>query len=521
MRTNLPVSQREYDFPADELLVSTTDTRGIIQHCNGAFERVSGFSREELTGQPHNLVRHPDMPPEAFADMWRTIGRSGIWTGIVKNRRKNGDHYWVQANVTPVMEAGQLCGYMSVRTKPTREQVREAEAVYARILRERGQRQTVGLHAGQVRLHGVRGWVQRAANASLTLRLAGLLLVLALLAMLPDLARGMPSAEAWGRLALLAVGAVAVLVWFQWQVVAAARRIDRMAAELAACSLGSAGGTLRCVAPLDRVVRSLRQTSINLGAVVGDVRAEVEGFVRSADDIAQGGRDLAARTEAQAGSLEQTAAAMEQLASTVQHSAEGAADVSRESTQSTALAQRGGEAVRAAGHTMQAIEQSSRRVEEIVQVIEGIAFQTNILALNAAVEAARAGEQGRGFAVVAAEVRALAQRSATAAREIGHLIGASNRQVAEGVRQMQDAGATIEQVVESVARVDVLVGQISVAAREQAQGIAQVNAAVEHLDGMTQHNAALVEQSAASAAGLEQGAHTLLGAVRVFHFGRP
>ena len=137
MRVNLPVSNSEYDFPGNELLMSTTDSKGVITHCNAAFMRVSGFAMDELMGQPHSLVRHPDMPPEAFKDMWSTIGHGRCWQGIVKNRRKNGDHYWVRANVTPVLVDGKPQGYMSVRSKPTREEVVAAQALYEKIRQER------------------------------------------------------------------------------------------------------------------------------------------------------------------------------------------------------------------------------------------------------------------------------------------------------------------------------------------------------------------------------------------------
>ena len=137
MRINLPVTQQEYAYPSDVMLVSSTDTKGFITHCNRAFVDVSGYTYEELIGQNHNLIRHPDMPPEAYKDMWQTIGRGRPWTGYVKNRRKNGDHYWVEANVTPIMEGGKPVGYLSVRKVPSREQVRAAEGLYAKIAAER------------------------------------------------------------------------------------------------------------------------------------------------------------------------------------------------------------------------------------------------------------------------------------------------------------------------------------------------------------------------------------------------
>jgi aerotaxis receptor len=232
--------------------------------------------------------------------------------------------------------------------------------------------------------------------------------------------------------------------------------------------------------------------------------------------VSRSSQDLSARTEAQAGSLETTASSMEQLASTVRQTADMAEQVSRQSAQSTQVAQRGGEAVQAVGASMQAIEVSSKKVGEIIAVIEGIAFQTNILALNAAVEAARAGEQGRGFAVVATEVRSLAHRSSTAAKEIRELIGASVQQVANGSGQMRSAGQTMHEVVDSVAQVSALIQQISSATKEQSTGIAQVNQSVNQLDTATQQNAALSEESAAAAIAMNQSTATLRRSVGVF-----
>ena len=229
--------------------------------------------------------------------------------------------------------------------------------------------------------------------------------------------------------------------------------------------------------------------------------------------------DLSARTESQASSLEETAAAMEQLASTVLQTSETAAKVSHESAQSSDIATRGGQAVQEVGAAMQQMKLSSTKISEIVGVIEGIAFQTNLLALNAAVEAARAGEQGRGFAVVAGEVRALAQRSASSAKEISGLIGVTVNQIASGAQQMDHAGTTIEGVVHAVERVSTLVQQISSATKEQSQGIAQVNEAVTQLDTVTQQNAALVEESAAAAQGLKESAVSLGRSVDVFRLG--
>jgi aerotaxis receptor len=255
---------------------------------------------------------------------------------------------------------------------------------------------------------------------------------------------------------------------------------------------------------------------MNLRAAIGDVRFEIEEISQMTEEVSRSSQDLSARTEAQASSLETTASSMEQLASTVRQTADMAEQVSQQSALSTQVADRGGEAVQAVGASMQAIETSSKKVGEIIAVIEGIAFQTNILALNAAVEAARAGEQGRGFAVVATEVRSLAHRSSTAAKEIRELIGASVQQVANGSGQMRAAGQTMHEVVDSVGQVSALIQQISNATKEQSVGIAQVNQSVNQLDTATQQNAALSEESAAAATALNQSTATLRRSVEVF-----
>ena len=177
MRINLPVTADEYDFPADSMLVSTTDTKGLITHCNAAFTNASGYTYSELIGQPHNLIRHPDMPAQAYKDMWSTIGRGQTWTAMVKNRRKDGGFYWVQANVTPIMDGGKPRGYMSVRTKATREQVRAAEALYAQLRSDAAQQRSgVRLVGGYLQHAGLRGVLQRLGALSST-RLLGLMLL--------------------------------------------------------------------------------------------------------------------------------------------------------------------------------------------------------------------------------------------------------------------------------------------------------------------------------------------------------
>jgi methyl-accepting chemotaxis protein len=250
--------------------------------------------------------------------------------------------------------------------------------------------------------------------------------------------------------------------------------------------------------------------------IVARVRQGSESVATASAEIAQGNHDLSARTEQQASALQQTAASMEELGSTVRQNADNARQANQLAASASGVAQQGGETVAQVVETMKGINDSSRKIADIIGVIDGIAFQTNILALNAAVEAARAGEQGRGFAVVASEVRSLAGRSAEAAREIKALISASVERVAQGNEQVEKAGATMEEVVAAIRRVSDIVGEISAASSEQSEGVSQVGEAVTQMDQATQQNAALVEEMAAAASGLKAQADELVQAVAVF-----
>ncbi|WP_247652744.1 methyl-accepting chemotaxis protein [Ideonella aquatica] len=500
-----------------ETLVSTTDLDSIITYCNPAFVRISGFDKDELIGQPHNLVRHPDMPEEAFRDLWATVKSGRTWSACVKNRRKDGDHYWVLANVTPIVRDGRTVGYMSVRTKPSADQVREAEALYARMRDEKraGRLDTV-LKGAEVTRAGWRGAVRQATRIGLRGRIAMATLMPACLAVAlgqRDLGHDW---VAWVA-ALAALSLAAVMAW--WLTTSIRRPLEQVTAIAARI----AAGDLTQTVPTSRadeiglLLRAVNQLNVNLQAIVGDVRREVDGIGHASRDVAAGSQDLSQRTESQASSLQQTAASVEQLDGTVKNNAESARAANRLAHDAARVADAGGAEMDEVVATMGRIDLASRRIADIIQVIDGIAFQTNILALNAAVEAARAGEQGRGFAVVAAEVRSLAQRSAEAAKEIKGLISQSGDQVAEGSRTVASAGETMKQIVASVDRVSKLIAEIATGTEQQACGITQVNQAVALLDTATQQNAALVEQSAAAAGMLNQQAAVLTESVRIFH----
>jgi aerotaxis receptor len=512
MRVNTPVTQREHDWPASWMIVSTTDNQGRITHCNHAFVEVSGFSYDELMGQPHHVVRHPDMPPEAFRDMWATIGHGRPWSGVVKNRCKNGDHYWVMAHVTPVLEDGKPKGYVSVRVKPTREQVQAAEALYARIAQERDSgRQTVKLHAGGVRRTGWRDWPMRIQRLTLTQRMA--LMLWGSVGVMAAMAGA--GAGSWAMTGVLALLLGSIAWWFYRSVGLPLHQASKMAAQVAGCNLN---GVIEYDPrhPLGKLMRRLWLINLNMRAVVDDVRSEVVRMTAFSREIAEGSRSLSDRTEQQSCDVQRTASAMEQMTSAVRQTADHAKQVASLADTATRVAGQGGQAVGEIVGTMDDIESTSRRVGEIIGVIEGIAFQTNILALNAAVEAARAGEQGRGFAVVASEVRALAHRVGEAAKEVRTLVGASVEQVTDGSRRVRAAEAIIAELVGSVHQVGGLVGQITGAALEQSRGIADVNGAVSSIDTSTQQNAALAEETAAASGSLETRAATLMRAVQVF-----
>lgn len=515
MRVNLPVTNTSAELNDQKSIVSKTDLKGLITYVNPYFIEVSGFTEEELIGAPQNLVRHPDMPVEAFADMWRVL-KSGLpWTGMVKNRCKNGDFYWVLANVTPVIERGQIVGYMSVRSRPSREQVASTEAIYLRF--KEGRAQGLAISHGSVVRTGLIARLASLRDMSLSLRLslglglsAGMLLLMTVVSLM--------SGQAGWIAAVNAIGSALLL--FTWlslhqAIITPLRLATRVSRAIAGGDLSTRFAASRSD-DMGQLLQALQQMNANLVAVVGDVRANVEAIHFGSREIAQGNMDLSSRTEAQASSLEETAASMEQFAATVKQNADNAGQGNHLAHSASEVAMRGGEVVSNVGSTMEEISTSAKKIVEIIGLIDGIAFQTNILALNAAVEAARAGEQGRGFAVVATEVRSLAQRSAAAAKEIKSLIGDSVDKVDSGSKLVAQAGTTMDEVVSSVRRVTDIMAEITAASQEQSAGIEQVNQAITQMDQVTQQNAALVEEAAAAADSLQEQAASLSEIVSVF-----
>ncbi|RJX31584.1 MAG: PAS domain S-box protein [Oxalobacter sp.] len=520
MRNNQPITNQEYVLHETETIVSKTDLQGNITYVNDDFVRISGFSAEELLGQPHNIVRHPDMPEAAFADMWRTLKAGKAWTGLVKNRCKNGDHYWVEANAAPLIENRHIVGYTSVRGKPSRAQVQAADAAYRSI---KAGNTSLMVEEGHAISRSPLRFLSGLRNLSLSSRINLCFGLFFLLFTAFAVMIAMPSVQSTvdTRNLLLGLSTFGVLLVLLGWVSLRGSIVQPMRNMLDDISLMSSGDLSgRIVArgndEIAKIMQALRVLQINVKLLVGQIREATEHVHSGASEIAAGNLDLSARTESQASSLQQTASAMEQLTATVKQNSDNAQEATSIVMSTSAIAVKGGDAVSHVVNTMGSIKESSGKIVDIIGLIDGIAFQTNILALNAAVEAARAGEQGRGFAVVATEVRNLAQRSTVAAREIQSLIRDTVSRIDAGAEIVDNAGLTMTEIVASVKRAASIMNDISTSSREQSEGIEQVNSAISQMDQITQQNAALVEEAAAAAQSMREQADKLAVLVDTF-----
>lgn len=732
MKLNHPVTDREVMMKPGTLLVTRTNLKGIITYANEAFIEISGFSKDELIGSNHNMVRHPDMPPAAFADLWMCLKSGKPWTAPVKNRTKNGDYYWVEANVTPVYKDGKVVEYLSVRYAPSREQVKQAETLYKKL----------NANQATIRPTGVAAWVKRLQDMGLWQK-AGLVYLLLLVPALAAIYKHF-AAQEWTELAicgsLVLLGSI--MGWrmlrgvigglkranevchrlaeeqfrnvidldrgdemgdflrglygmqvklnadlaYTKQVAAEATRIKQAldnvsssvmvanndchiiymnhtvqemfsdaeadirtelphfdASKLLGANIDQfhknpahqrgllaglnstyrsemvVGGhhmnivanpvkndegerigivvewldrtrevkieqeieeivdgvkigrldkrlsladkhgffaTLsegineltdvieRAFTDIGRAMSSMADGNLNdritneyQGVYLScknDINATIDKFSEivtqvnesasfinnSSQEIASGNNNLSQRAEQQAANLEQTAASMEQLNATVKHNADNAQQANQVAGSARELAEKGGSVVAGAVAAMQEINESSNKIADIIGVIDEIAFQTNLLALNASVEAARAGEQGRGFSVVATEVRNLAQRSATAARESKELIQNSVQKVRAGSEFVNQTGTSLQEIVASVKKVGDIVAEIADASAEQAAGIAQVNQAVAQMDEITQQNAALAEEASAASVSMSDLSTNMVQLLSFFQTGQ-
>lgn len=498
MRKNLPVYDTETKVRPDQYLISRTDLKGRITYANPTFIDICGFSRDELIGKAHNIVRHPDVPPALFQDLWDTLKAEKTWTGVVKNRRKDGGYYWVLATVTPIVNNDTVSGYTSVRIMPSDAQIAQTIQIYDEINTE--------TNRGYIIRGGQRvrtGWrrvlslIQQPFAPTLSagmFRQACLYTATIATATWFAVNGGFTGGQRWWGLTGIAVATAASLA-YGWII---ARRMIQPLHMVANTAQQIAAGNLdididdQQTGIMGDMHFSLELMRKSLLDIAGNVQGGIQATRRTAHILEHSNSDLAIRTNEQAASLQTTAASMEQLTITVQQNTDNAHLARQLADDSMEIAKRGGTVVSNVVNTMQGIHESSRRIGDIVTLIEEIAFQTNILALNAAVESARAGEAGRGFAVVAGEVRNLAQRSSQAAGEIKTLIDESVTRMATGSQQADDAGRTMQELADAVQRVTDIMGEISLASSEQTAGLLQINEAITQIDGATHDNTDLV-----------------------------
>lgn len=531
MRNNQPITAIETQVAPDQYLISKTDLKGRITYANPAFIEISGFGRHELMGADHNIVRHPDMPMALFKDFWQTLQSGYPWAGIVKNRRKDGGFYWVHAVVSPINEGGKIVGYASVRIRPSAQEVATASALYQKIANKK----LIGYEVIQGRLAPT-GWRKALAwfgipfKHHLFARLTRMLSVglistagLSFLTLTTDLnvtTNVAAVTAAW-------VALMAVLYFYTKYIVNSVTDSVNQAALIA--QQIAAGNLLLDIKSNQASDRNTETKNLyfcldimrkGLTAIARDTQVSTHSSKEIVSAIHEDNLLLAERTQHQAASLQQTAVSMEELTVTVQQNADNAREATTLAERSLATAEQGGTAVQELASTMQGIHQSSRQIADIVTLIEGIAFQTNILALNAAVESARAGEAGRGFAVVAGEVRSLAQRSAQAAGEIKLLIENSVAKVEDGAKQAQHASGTMVDIVQSVQQVNHIISEIAMASGEQASGLHQIHSAVSQIDDITQQNTALAQHLSSTVAELTLQTELLdesIGVLKVGH----
>ena len=503
MKKNFPVTGVENDYPATSHIVSTTDLKGLITSANRDFVKISGFDCEDLLYKSHNIVRHPDMPPAAFADLWQTIKQGKPWMGMVKNRCKNGDHYWVNAFVTPIFENEKVAGYQSVRTKPTRKQIERAEQLYGH------------LNHGMSLWQKIRNCCRPGLMVKVFLGYVFALLPALFIAALMDASKT-ATLSSIAAVALPGGWLAAKLIARPWQQAARESRhiFDNPLAQQVYAGRGDELGQLQLVieaqkGKLSTAIWRIREAAENLDSIASQT-AEVAGQTNMS-------------IQRQLAEIESVATAMNEMSHTVQDVAQNAADTAAATEQADHDVLQGKSVVTdtISGINQLAVEvenvseaisklaADSEQIGSVVHVIRGIADQTNLLALNAAIEAARAGEQGRGFAVVADEVRTLASRTQASTDEIQQMIQQLQQGAGKAVQAMDQgqaitrksveqanlANASLEEITQAVSRISDMSAQIATASEQQSSVTEEINRNINNINGVAEMTATASQET--------------------------